>query len=197
LAQRERAAYILSELLGWHVVPETSLVDGPHGIGSLQQWVDAEVTAVDVMAPGTVPSGWMSVFEGVGPDNKPVVLVHRDDHELLRIAVFDVVINNADRKGGHILTDSAERHYAIDHGVTFHTEPKLRTVLWGWAEQPIPEEFMRDLERVSEQLSESELIELLSQDEVSALKNRIEDLVARGEMPAPSGDWPAIPWPVF
>ena len=197
LAARERAAYVLSELLGWGVVPRTELRDGPHGPGSMQQWIEADVMAVDVTPPNDVPADWATVLTGMDEQGHEVALAHAMDEGLARIAVFDVVANNADRKGGHVLTDDAGRHYAIDHGVTFHEDPKLRTVLWGWVGQPVPQHLLEDIAAVPDALRSSELADLLSPGEVEALADRCRALVAEAVFPAPSGQWPSIPWPVF
>jgi uncharacterized repeat protein (TIGR03843 family) len=197
LAARERSAYVLSELLQWNTVPHTRLVEGPHGIGSVQDWIDAEVLAVDVVPPDSVKDGWLKVFDGVDGQNNPVALVHQDTDDLMRIAVFDILANNADRKGGHLLTTAAGETFGIDHGVTFHEDPKLRTVLWGWVGTEIPENFVRDIKKARTQVTDSELSSLLTPTEVTALIKRMQSLIDNPQMPAPSGDWPAIPWPVF
>lgn len=197
LAARERAAYVLSEELGWGVVPRTRLVDGPLGLGSLQDWVDGDVTAVDVVSPAEVPSGWLTVFTGVDHTGADVVLVHRDDPAIARIAVFDALANNADRKGGHLISDTDDRVFGIDHGVTFHEEPKLRTVLWGWVGEPLPAEWLADIAQLAARAEHTELASLLSEAELAALVGRANDLVTAAEFPSPSDQWPAIPWPVF
>lgn len=129
LAARERAAFVLSDAAGWNVVPLTQLREGPMGEGSFQEWVDADVTSVDVVAPSEVPEDWHLVMTGVDEAGREVALAHAPDDGLRRIALFDAVINNADRKGGHILTGDDGSHYAIDHGVTFHNEPKLLSLI--------------------------------------------------------------------
>lgn len=197
LALRERAAFVLSELLGWALVPTTQVREGPHGLGSMQAWIDAEVLAVDVLAPDAVPAEWATVVTGVDEQGLPVALAHALDPGLAQLAVFDVLANNADRKGGHILTTPDGRHHGIDHGVTFHADPKLRTVLWGWVGQPVPEHLLADIHSTLPDLRTSELKELLTEVEVAALIRRCEDLLSSGVFPAPSGDWPSIPWPVF
>lgn len=197
LAHRERAAFLLSSLAGWNLVPETILREGPMGIGSFQTWVDAQVIAVDVVPPGHAPVEWHVVMRGSNEEGREVILVHAPDSALRRIALFDAVINNADRKGGHILTDDAGRHYAIDHGVTFHEEPKLRTVLWGWIGQPFTNDEIGLLHNSIEALSNSEFSQLLTLDEVAAAGSRVQSLLELGTFPEPSPNWPAIPWPVF
>ena len=197
LAARESAAYLLSNLAGWDVVPPTQLREGPMGEGSFQQWVDADVTSVDVVKPSDVPHEWHVVMSGVDEAGREVALVHAPDAGLRRIALFDAVINNADRKGGHILTDDDGRHYAIDHGVTFHHEPKLRTVLWGWIGQPFTDEEISLLKASLSAADRTELADLISEEEILALKDRINGLIDLGSFPEPSPHWPSIPWPVF
>ena len=197
LAARERAAFVLSDLAGWNVVPPTQLREGPMGEGSFQEWVDADVTSVDVVAPADVPENWHLVMSGVDEAGREVALAHAPDDGLRRIALFDAVINNADRKGGHILTDDDGTHYAIDHGVTFHHEPKLRTVLWGWIGEPFSPEEIELLNQTLEATNNTELASLLSLEEVNALKDRIKGLKDLGSFPEPSPHWPSIPWPVF
>src|SRR5450631_3609987 len=152
LARREVAAYGQSSAVGWDVVPPTVLRDGPFGQGSVQWWVGAgEVDAegdpvggepgaglVDIVAPGEVPSGWLHVLRAESYEGSPVSLVHADDPGLARMAVFDVIANNADRKGGHVLRDLDGGVRGVDHGLTFNVEDKLRTVLWGWAGRKLP-----------------------------------------------------------
>ena len=194
---RERAAYVVSELLGWDVVPETTIQEGPYGIGSFQKWIDAEPSTVDVFPPRSVPEGWLTIITGIDEDGNEVTLAHEDSVRLQQIAVFDALINNADRKAGHLLTDKTGKTYGIDHGVTFNSEHKLRTVLWGWIGQGIPEQFSSDLDLLKQKIHGSELEELLDQSEVAALIVRLEILLAQNVMPSPSPHWPAVPWPVF
>jgi uncharacterized repeat protein (TIGR03843 family) len=108
-------------------------------------------------------------------------------------------MNNADRKAGHVLIGEGDRLWGIDHGLTFHDEPKLRTVLWGWAGEPIPRALMKDVQGLKENWSvvEGLLEEYLAGYELFALQERIEDLLESGRFPAPSNGWPAIPWPLF
>jgi uncharacterized repeat protein (TIGR03843 family) len=111
--------------------------------------------------------------------------------------VFDALINNADRKAGHLLTDQAGMTFGIDHGVTFNAEDKLRTVLWGWIGQDISETHIADLKALQSEIAGSELEELLDASEIHALQQRVEDLIAERVMPSPNPHWPAVPWPVF
>ncbi len=142
LAGREVAAYAVSEATGWAVVPPTVLREGPFGPGMVQLWIETgggpdDHPLVDVMAPTALPAGWLRVLDALGSDGEPVVLGHADDTRLRRMTVLDVVLNNADRKGGHVLLGPDGAVHGVDHGVSFHTEPKLRTVLWGWAGEPL------------------------------------------------------------
>ena len=197
LALRERATYVLNQMLGWDLVPETILSEGPYGVGSLQTWLTAEVEAADIFGPGQVPEDWLTIASGMNEEGKPVTLAHADDQRLQQLALLDAVINNADRKAGHILTTDSGSHFGIDHGVTFSAEDKLRTVLWGWIDKEIPAQWLNDLDALQEQIAGSELIELLDSAEISALTRRIEALLMTAKFPAPSPQWPAVPWPVF
>lgn len=202
LADRERAAYLVSEELGWNVVPETWLRDGPHGRGMVQRWQepDEEQVAVTLVPEGEVPEGWRHVFDGLDGHDRPISLIHEDTAPLRRMAVLDVIINNADRKGGHVLEMSDGHRYGVDHGVTFHSEHKLRTVLWGWLGEPLTAEEVLAVETVGAQAHGTlgdVLAAHLSDLEIEALARRCERLVARGVMPSPRGEWPAIPWPPF
>jgi uncharacterized repeat protein (TIGR03843 family) len=194
---RERAAYVVSEMLGWDIVPETTIQDGPYGIGSFQKWIDAEPTTVDIFPPTTVPDGWLTIITGFDETGVEVTLAHEDSFRLLQIAVFDALANNADRKAGHLLTDDSGNTFGIDHGVTFNSEDKLRTVLWGWIGQHIPENLLSDLNELKQKIYESELKELLNQSEIEALLERLDTLLHLKTMPSPSPHWPAVPWPVF
>jgi hypothetical protein len=177
LAHREVAAWHVSEASGWAIVPPTILRDGPFGEGMVQAFIETD-PAVDVVA-----------------------LVVGDDPSLRRMAILDAVMNNTDRKGGHILPVDGGRHvYGVDHGVTFSPVPKLRTVLWGWRGQPLDDDEIEGLERVREALDgelSGTLAGLLSKVEVRATARRTNALLAAGRFPFPSPDWPAIPWPPF
>ncbi len=202
LAARERAAYLVSEALGWDVVPLTFLRDGPHGPGMVQVWQepdDAE-DAVTVVRDLRERPGWLHVFDGVDDRDHDVALVHEDSSALRRMAVFDVAVNNADRKGGHVLPMAGGHRYGVDHGVSFHTDPKLRTVLWGWAGSPLADDEVGGLQVLAEALDEElaeALAPLLTAFEIEATRRRVARLLRVGELPIPRGDWPAIPWPPF
>ncbi len=142
LAFREYAAWVVSDALGWDVVPPTVLRDGPAGSGMVQLWCepDGGVDAVDIVPEGAVPDGYLHVLDAVDDRDRPVTLVHEDTRPLRRMAIFDVVVNNTDRKGGHVLAMADGHRFGVDHGVCFHTDDKLRTVLWGWAGDPLSDE---------------------------------------------------------
>ena len=204
LAARERAAYLVSQALGWDVVPLTVLRDGPHGIGMVQRWHDAVEQLrdpVDVVPAGRVPSGYLHVLDAEDGHGRDVALVHEDTVALRRMAVFDVVVNNADRKGGHVLAMADDHRYGVDHGVSFHVQDKLRTVLWGWAGTALREEETLALQRLvtgrTQLALRASLRELLTEAELLALDGRVRRLLSLGEMPGPGSGWPAIPWPPF
>ena len=202
LANREVAAYVVSEALGWDVVPHTFLREGPHGLGMVQLWQepDEQQAAVTVVAEGAVPAGFCHVFDGVDELDQAISLVHEDSAALRRMTVFDVLVNNADRKGGHVLEMADGHRYGVDHGVTFHPDHKLRTVLWGWAGEPLDDQERAGVERLLAGWSaglEDELSHLLDEQELTRLRRRAERLRASGRFPQPRGDWPAIPWPPF
>jgi uncharacterized repeat protein (TIGR03843 family) len=202
LADRERAAYLVSEAFGWSVVPETWLRDGPHGPGMVQRWQepDEEQVAVTLVPEGAVPEGWRRVFDGLDGHDRPVTLIHEDSAPLRRMAVFDVVVNNADRKGGHVLEMTDGHRYGVDHGVTFHTDHKLRTVLWGWLGEPLTGEEAAAVHAVRADLDGTlgeALAAHLDPLEIQALRRRCDRLLRQGVLPSPRGEWPAIPWPPF
>ena len=175
LAHREFAAYLVSSLSQWNVVPPTVLRDGPFGRGMVQQWIDID-------------------------DSIDLALFYREDHALLRsMALFDAVINNTDRKIGHLLPTKNSYVFGCDHGVTFHEEDKLRTVLWQWAGMKLTDLEISKLKSLILSIEEShgEFLELITDIEIKAMKNRIERLINEGVFPHPSDDWPAVPWPPF
>ena len=203
LARREVAASLVSEALGWDIVPRTWLRDGPFGEGMVQLWQeqDPEQDAVDLFPAEQVPaSGWLTILEGEDEDENRLVLAHEDSAALRRVAVFDVLVNNADRKGAHILAMPGGHRYGVDHGLTFHVQDKLRTVLWGWLGEALSEEERDGVARVLEGLDGElgrGLAELLGAEEVEALAERCAQLLDDGIFPAPSGLRPAVPWPLF
>ncbi|HEX8780361.1 MAG TPA: SCO1664 family protein [Nocardioides sp.] len=202
LAAREVASYAVSEALGWDLVPPTWLRDGPHGTGMVQLWREPDETQapVDIVPEGQVPDGYLHVFDGLDAHDNVVSLVHEDTLALRRMAVFDVVVNNADRKGGHVLAMRDGHRHGVDHGLTFHVDPKLRTVLWGWLGQELSDEERSALEALVGALDGdlgARLAERLTDAEVRATATRAAVLLEDGTFPAPRGEWPAIPWPPF
>ena len=178
LYRREVAAYRLSRLLGWNFVPPTVVRDGPHGTGSLQLYVEHDPRS--------------HFFE------------QREDSALLpqlhRITVFDYIANNADRKGGHCLLDAQGRIWGIDHGLCFHTQFKLRTVIWDWADEAIPDPILADVEdaglKIAAETGEaSPFLEVIEADEAGALLSRAERLLASRKFPLP-GPHRSYPWPL-
>lgn len=195
LGRREVAAYEVARACGFGFIPPTVWrEDAPLGSGSLQYWIeDADV--LDVAVLPELPANWKHVLDAELTDGTAVVVGHADTQELRALAMFDAIVNNADRKAGHILRNANGELWAVDHGVTFHTEPKLRTVLWGFSGEPIPEEL---LSAIPTEIAELPAIGVaLSDDERAALSDRITMLRTEGVYPEPSPDWPAIPWPIF
>ncbi len=175
LADREFAAFLLSDITGMDVVPPTILREGPAGLGMVQRWIDVDEN-IDLG----------SYFA-------------QDRQELRQLALFDAIINNTDRKIGHLLPDQSGHLFACDHGVTFHADDKLRTVLWQWAGEALTEEEFRLLD-VAITAIDSHATSLgthLTEEEIEATRMRINKLRSGGIMPLPSEDWPAIPWPAY
>ncbi|MFD3444677.1 SCO1664 family protein [Microbacteriaceae bacterium 4G12] len=203
LAGREAAAYLVSEAFGWDIVPRTWLREGPLGIGMVQLWqeIDPEQDPVDLVLADEVPeTGWRQVLEGSDEEDRTVALIHEDSAALRRMAVFDVVVNNADRKGAHVLAMPGGHRHGVDHGLTFHVEHKLRTVLWGWLGEELTAEELEGIERVSAMLAGdlgASLSGLITEGEITALAARCDRLRSKGRFPAPSGGMPAVPWPLF
>ncbi len=203
LAHREVAAYLVSEATGWGVVPRTWLRDGPMGPGMVQLWqtVDPGQDPVDVVGLRAAPRpGWRVSLRAVDEHERPVALVHEDGAALRRMAVLDVVVNNADRKGGHVLPTADGHRYGVDHGVTFHAQNKLRTVLWGWQGEPLADDEVAGVARVRAGLDGdlgAALTDLLSGPELTALARRCDRLLRRPRFPTPRGEWPSVPWPLF
>lgn len=181
LTRREVAAFHVSEALGWGIVPPTILRDGPAGEGMLQAWIDID-PAADVIA-----------------------MVNEDDPRLRRVAVLDAILNNTDRKAGHLLPVAGGHLFAVDHGVTFSTVPKLRTVLWAWEGEAFDRAEAAGLARVASSLGTApspgplaaELRELLASREIAATRTRVAELLGAGVFPGPNPEWPAIPWPPY
>jgi uncharacterized repeat protein (TIGR03843 family) len=210
LAGRELSAYLVSDALGWNIVPYTIIRDGPAGPGMLQLWVDqpgdevgdepaAGPDLVDLLPAGHVPPGYLAVLQAYDYAGDEVTLVHADDVRLRRMAVFDVLINNADRKGGHILSGVDGQVYGVDHGVSLHVEDKLRTVLWGWSGKPVDDETLEAVAGLRDQLRGQfgdRLCAHLTGDEIDALYARTVALLNNPVMPTPDRRRP-IPWPAF
>jgi uncharacterized repeat protein (TIGR03843 family) len=175
LAQREYAAFLISELGEFHIVPPTLLRDGPFGLGMVQQWIDID-------------------------ENIDLAEFYRtDDSRLRSMALFDAVINNTDRKIGHLLPHPDGRLFGCDHGITFHEEDKLRTVLWQWADSPLDQEEKKLLIKLKAELLDKSapLLALITDIEFESLIYRIDRLIEESHFPAPSDEWPAVPWPPF
>ncbi|GAB7069667.1 SCO1664 family protein [Mycobacterium hodleri] len=215
LAGREVSAYLVSAVLGWNVVPHTVVRDGPAGRGMVQRWVDqpgdvlddtevpddpdAGPDLVDLLPAGEVPPGFLPVLQAYDYAGDEVTLVHADDARLRRMAVFDVIINNADRKGGHILAGVDGNVYGVDHGVSLHSEDKLRTVLWGWAGKPVDDDALRDVACLRDALLgdlDQTLRPHVTNREIDALYARTVGLLENPVMPSPDRRRP-IPWPAF
>ncbi len=178
LCQREVAAYHLSQALGWHLVPPTVLRRGPLGLGAVQAFVPHD------------PATHYLVMDDLAP------------RVVERIVAFDVVANNADRKSGHVLRDPQGDIWLIDHGLTFHVEWKLRTVIWELAGEPLPPHVQRDLRRLLAALDQEgsalrrRLGRLLSAAEVEALRHRTLGLLQRARYPCLDRERRAVPWPL-
>jgi uncharacterized repeat protein (TIGR03843 family) len=174
LYRREVAAYQLSESLGWNFVPPTvERSEGPLGPGSLQEFIDAD-------------------FE----QHYFTLLEDEQHHAVLkRMAAFDFLANNADRKGGHCLLDSEGRVWGIDHGLCFHAEPKLRTVIWDFAGEPVADDDLEDVERLRRDGLPDDLASLLNAQECRALDSRVRGLLSHGRLPEPRSNHP-YPWPL-
>ena len=174
-AHREYAAYLLSALSKWNVVPATVLRDGPFGLGMVQQWIEID-------------------------ESVDLATFYREDlPQLRKMALFDAVINNTDRKIGHLLPVVGGNVFGCDHGVTFHSDDKLRTVLWQWADKALSDQEFSELIALQENLLKSEDVftELITEAEFMALNKRVAKLLTHKRFPTPSEEWPAVPWPPF
>lgn len=174
LGRREVAAYLVCEALGWGFIPPTVLRQGPYGWGSVQLFIHARPEAH---------------FFTIRED--PTYAPH-----LRRLAAFDVLANNADRKAGHCLVDEEGRLWAIDNALTFHVEPKLRTVIWDFAGQPLPADLLADLQLLEGAPLSQAVESLLSREEVAALRRRLRRLIQTGRYPEPGPGRP-VPWPLI
>ncbi|KNX39293.1 hypothetical protein VV01_07695 [Luteipulveratus halotolerans] len=204
LAGREVATFLIARAGGWPHIPETVLRDGPLGPGSLQRWVgplepQEPISLIRLDPVREVPPSYLPVVALELEGDGPVAVSHADDPRLASLAVLDAVLNNADRKGSHLIEDD-RRLWAIDHGITLHTDPKLRTVLWGWAGDPIPEDDLgrlHDLVAALDDTLASELAPLLTGDEVEALRHRAHRLLRQGTFPEPPEARTPLPWPLW
>jgi uncharacterized repeat protein (TIGR03843 family) len=202
LAAREYAARLVSAALGWDVVPPTVLRDGPTGPGMVQLWCEPDPgqAPVDLRPEGPVPAGMLHVLDAFDQHDRPVMLLHEDSGPLRRMALFDVVVNNTDRKGGHVLAMPDGHRYGVDHGVCFHVDDKLRTVLWGWHGRRLEADESAALTVVADRLGDElgqQLTGLLTRAEVEATRRRVARLLSAGRFPQPGPGWPSIPWPAF
>jgi hypothetical protein len=176
LCYREVASYVTSEALGWQIVPPTVLREGPRGLGSVQFYIDHDPEM-----------NYFTFDETLIP-------------QLMRLSAFDYIVNNADRKGGHCLLDGTGHLWGIDHGITFHTSPKLRTVIWDFAGKPIPDELLTDLDRLCGQTEDTTtpfrkgLDGLISEREIASFQARLRHLLRTKKYPQP-GSGPNTPWP--
>ncbi|BBZ33242.1 SCO1664 family protein [Mycolicibacterium confluentis] len=206
LAGREYATHLISAALGWDIVPHTIIREGPAGSGMVQRWIDQPdpdaalgPDLVDLCPAGTVPGGYLPVLRAYDYAGDEVMLIHADDPRLVRMAVFDILVNNADRKGGHILHGVDGRVYGVDHGLCLHREDKLRTVLWGWAGKPVDDELLGAvgvlLDALDGELGD-QLAEHVTRGEVRALSERVQGMLDDPVMPSPDRRRP-IPWPAF
>lgn len=176
LAHREYAAYLVSQRLGFNIVPLTILRDGPYGSGMVQEWITLD-ESIDL-----------------------AVFFSSDNPRLRSMALFDAIVNNTDRKIGHLLPISHDEVYGCDHGVTFHVEDKLRTVLWQWADDELSDQELQSLQKAQKLLAGDlgeQLQPFLTQDEIDAVSMRVDRLLSKGRFPLPNPNWPAIPWPAF
>lgn len=206
LAGREYASYLVAAafVAGGEepVVPPTVLREGPFGPGMVQLWVDTddERDLVDVVSPGALPRGWLPVLRARDDAGAAAVLAHADQPDLRRMAALDVIINNADRKGGHVLAAVGGGVYGVDHGICLHEEDKLRTVLWGWTGDRMTGELVEGMRALRRRLDSGlcgQLAEHITRRELRALTGRVDELLARPRFPEPNGYGPAIPWPAF
>ncbi len=181
LCQRETASFVVSDMLAWHIVPPTILRDGPRGLGSVQAFINHD------------PNVHYFTFNQ-DDDDAPLL------PQLQKMAIFDAIVNNADRKGGHCLLDESGKIWGIDHGLTFHPSNKLRTVIWDFAGQSIDAPIMEDLQALCAKLDDAQdphtqqLIELLNRSELATMRTRLERLIQNGTFPMP-GSGPNRPWP--
>ncbi|SNR78530.1 conserved hypothetical protein [Haloechinothrix alba] len=201
LAGREVASYLLACSAELSTIPPTVLRDGPLGEGMVQLWVDtSEAELVDVLDPDEVPPGWRTVLHAYDRGGSPVVVAHSDHPQVRDMAVLDAVLNNADRKGRHVVQGTDGKVYGLDHGICLHAEPKLRTVLWGWAGEDLPADAVEKLRKLLADLDGTlgeQLTAHLTAAEVEAVRSRAGALIGEGAFPLPVDDARAVPWPLF
>ncbi len=173
LASREVAAFEISELGGFHLIPPTVFRDGPFGEGALQLWIDVDENA-DLVA-----------------------FAQSEDAQLRSMALLDAILNNTDRKFGHLLLATDGRLSGCDHGVTLHSEDKLRTVLWQWSGAALTQTELDQLTELRQSIDSNLLRQWITDQEIAALQRRISRLLETQKMPEPSDDWPAVPWPPY
>lgn len=200
LAGREVAAALVARAAGWECTPETVFRDGPFGAGMVQEWVDdADPDRVaDLIPADDRPPSWLPVLAARDESGRALVVAHADDPALAVLAAFDLAVNNADRKASHILATPDGRIRGVDHGLTFHVQPKLRTILWGWAGRPLPAPAVAGLAKLKRSLDADlaeQLAAYLSAEELAALRIRIRALIDDPVFPLPPTDRTAIPWP--
>ncbi|MFM1825561.1 MAG: hypothetical protein RLZZ37_196 [Actinomycetota bacterium] len=201
LNNRELATFELSHSLELNLVPLSVSRNIPEiGECLVQEWIE-EVSnqLIIVRSESEIPYYYKKVINGYDELNKLVCLAHEDEENLRKIAIFDLIINNADRKGGHILKDGNGKIWMIDHGLTWHQENKLRTILWGWIGEKFQKEDLQLFEKAKKEIANwiENRNDLLSFEEMQAALNRIEVVLQLGKFPEPSKEWPAIPWPIF
>jgi hypothetical protein len=176
LCYREVASFVASQQLGWKIVPPTTLREGPRGLGSVQFFIEHNPE-----------QNYFSFDRDLTP-------------QLMKMSLFDYLVNNADRKGGHCLLDGQGHLWGIDHGITFHASHKLRTVIWDFAGQPIADDMLNDVDKLSQTLSDCDsefyksLTSLISETEVNAFSSRIRRILKSKKHPQP-GPGPNYPWP--
>ena len=201
LNNREYATYLLDRELNLNYVPDT-VMRNVEGIGKslIQEWVtESDNDLIIVKSPEDIPEEYLKVLQGYDELNKLITLAHKNNRDLRNLCLFDLVINNADRKGGHLLIDSANKMWAIDHGVSWHFESKIRTVLWGWIDETFNEQdiaLLNNAKKVIQTWKNEEFI-YLSEEEIEQAIKRVDGLLKENAFPQPGDQWPAVPWPIF
>jgi len=173
LASREVAAYYISEIGDFKVVPRTVLREGPFGQGAIQEWIE------------------------ICEDTDVIAMAQSDNSQIRNLALFDAVINNADRKFGHILITQDQQIYGCDHGVSLHEENKLRTVIWQFADQKLSAVEIQKLKDLLSKIDKEYLSNYLSPEEIEAVFARTRGLIEVGRFSSPDPNWPAVPWPPY